>query len=111
MISKDESELSEISLDELRYALMALAAGVPLESLKFKISAKLYELLQGNIDTLLANQSFATLGQSLDLTAEDFEFEFVEDHAVGESLVNFPRRFRHWPQQEKHRPISSLDVG
>jgi len=110
MIGEPEASLTGISLDELRFALMALAAGLPLEYLKWKINAELYALLQEHIDTLRADEKLAGLGESLDLEPEDFEFEYLEHHAVGGSLVNFPRRFRVGQQSTKYKPLSSTNT-
>ena len=104
-------ELERIESEELRLALMALAAGVPLEALKWKISAELYALLQAHVKKLRGSEALASLSQSLDLDDEDLEFEYIEDKAVGGSLVNFPRRLRHRREFGKYKPVSSLDVG
>jgi hypothetical protein len=104
-------ELERIESEELRLALMALAAGVPLEALKWKISAELYALLQAHVEKLRGSEALVSLSQSLDLDDEDLEFKYIEDKAVGGSLVNFPRRLRHRREFGKYKPVSSLDVG
>ena len=104
-------ELERVESKELRLAMMALAAGVPLEALKWKISAELYALLQAHVDKLRGSEALASLSQSLDLGEEDLEFEYIEDKAVGGSLVNFPRRLRQRREFGRYKPVSSLDVG
>ena len=104
-------DIDEISEDEIRFALMALAAGAPLESLKWKIGARLYALLQAHLEKLRGSRALASLGEVMDLEEEDLDFEIVEDTAVGGTLVNFPRRIRHRRQIGRYKPVSSLDVG
>jgi hypothetical protein len=103
-------EIERIESEELRLAMMALAAGVPLEALKWKISAELYALLQVHFEKLRGSSALASLGEALNLDEEDLEFEYIEDKAVGGSLVNFPRRVRQRRRFEKYKPISSLNV-
>ncbi|HEX2639152.1 MAG TPA: DUF4912 domain-containing protein [Pyrinomonadaceae bacterium] len=107
----ERREIERIESEELRLALMALAAGVPLEALKWKVSSELYALLQVHFEKLRGSAALASLGESLDLKEEDLEFEYIEDKAVGGSLVNFPRRVRHRRQFGKYKPVSSLNVG
>src|SRR5207249_12294043 len=50
-----DDQFSDIDHNEFRSALLALASGVPIEDLKFRVSARLFGLIQANIDKLRAN--------------------------------------------------------
>lgn len=99
------TDVEGLNEDEIRFALMALADGVPLEYLKWKISARLFALLEANIDKLSSDARFAALRERFGMTADKFEFELTEPNVFGASLISFPKRFRgRFP---KYSPISS----
>jgi hypothetical protein len=78
--------------EELRYALLALASGVPIESLRWKISASLFALLQSNLERLSTESAATALRDHFEIVDEEV-FEEEELSAVyGASLVHFPKR-------------------
>jgi hypothetical protein len=91
-----ETGLAGFDMDELRNALELLAAGAPIEDLKWKISAQLYAFLQANLSKLSA----AAIREGLGISGEPDEAKYESFSAVGGSLVNFPRR--------RFRPLSSV---
>jgi hypothetical protein len=97
-VGVDKSELSRLDLDELRRALSMLAAGIPIDELKWKIAAEIYAFLQAHARKLTASSLELELG----ITATSAELEFETLSAVGGSLVNFPRR--------RFRPVSSISM-
>jgi hypothetical protein len=77
---------------ELRYALLALASGVPVEALRWKVSASLFELLQANLPRLSSESATTALREHFEIIDEEV-FEEEELAAVyGSSLVHFPKR-------------------
>lgn len=93
-----ESDVNALNLLDLKRSLALLAAGSPIEDLKYRIGAELYALLQRH----LAKLSAESIGREFRMFDTDIvEFETLS--AVGGSLVNIPRR--------KFRPISSSDLG
>src|SRR5438094_6221802 len=50
-----DDQFSDIDHDQFRSALLALSSGVPIEDLKFRVSARLFDLIKANIDKLRAN--------------------------------------------------------
>ena len=91
------------TVEELRYALMALASGVPIESLRWKISASLFALLQANLERLSSDAAISDLREHFAI-GEDEEFEEEQLSAVyGNSLVHFPKRIR-----SRKRGLSNL---
>ncbi|MFN6962651.1 MAG: DUF4912 domain-containing protein [Pyrinomonadaceae bacterium] len=109
MIGVDERSLGLVADDELRFVLSSLAAGVPLESLKWRIGAELFDLLQANFAAVRNSEALAPLADAA--VTEFDEFEFVHDRAFGSSLINFPKRFRRRRGAPgRYRPVSSSDV-
>ena len=102
-------EFDGFTAEELRYALMALASGVPIEELRWKISSSLFALLQANLPRLSTDAAADTLRKHFGL-ADD---EIVEDEQVsavfGSSVVHFPKTVRRRPRFDvpKFEPISS----
>jgi hypothetical protein len=97
-VGVNESEFTGIDVDELRRALSLLAAGTPIEDLKWKFTAELYAILQAHLSSLTP----AAIEQGLGISAASEEAEFETFSAVGGSLVNFPRR--------KYKPVSSINL-
>lgn len=90
----EDVKFDGFTVEELRYALLALASGVPIESLKWKISASLFALLQANLDRLSSDAAIGALREHFAI-GEDEEFEEEQLSAVyGNSLVHFPKRIR-----------------
>jgi hypothetical protein len=79
--------------EEVRFALLALAYGVPLEDLRHNISESLYIFLQENILQLSAEQTMSALKENFDILDEEIIEEDTPGAFVfGASLVNFPKR-------------------
>ena len=87
--------VAALDLAELRSVLEDLAAGTPVDDLKWKISAELYSLLEEHFAKLSVPATQATLGH--ESTADIPEEKMT---AVGGSLVNI--------RKPRYRPISSL---
>lgn len=82
------------TVEELRYALLALASGVPIEALRWKISASLFALLQANLERLSTESAVSSLRDHFEIVDEEI-FEEEELSAVfGSSLVHFPKQMR-----------------
>ena len=80
--------------EELRYAMLALASGVPLESLRWKISASLFALLAAHLDRLSSESALNALRGHFEIDDEEI-FEEERHSAVhGASLVHFPKTIR-----------------
>jgi len=78
--------------EELRYALLALASGVSIESLRWKISASLFELLQSNLQRLSSESAVASLREQFEIVDEEILEEQQLAAVYGSSLVHFPKR-------------------
>ena len=94
-----EADVAAFDAVELRWALAALAAGTPIEDLRWRVSASLFAFLEKYLAKLSASEIRDNIGVDV-ASAED---EFVATPVFGSSLVNFPRRRRF-------APISSIDI-
>lgn len=80
--------------EDIRYAMLEMAAGQKLDDLRWRISARLFEYLQANerkLDTELAK---AALKEHFEIDEVAFESEEIGPAVYGASLVNFPRTLR-----------------
>lgn len=90
---------------EIRYALLAIASGAEMESLRGQISRSLFQRMQQNAANLSAEKALGALEKNFGEMAE--EFEETLPTVFGASRVNFPRRLKRkiFP---KFSPLSSL---
>jgi hypothetical protein len=102
-------EFAGFTAEELRYALMALASGVPIEELRWKISASLFALLQANLPRLSTDAAADTLRKHFGLADDEIVEEEQVSAVFGSSVVHFPKTVRRRPRFDvpKFEPISS----
>lgn len=86
--------LETISAEDIRYAMLALASGVKLEDLRFKISTSLFSILQANIDKLEAGKAMNALTKHFDIDEAEFTEHQFGSAVYGASLVNFPKTLK-----------------
>ena len=96
------------SSDEIRFALLALASGHALETLRGQISTSLFEFLQANIEKLSAENALTSLQENFDIFADETEEEFASPAVFGASLINFPRISKKTKFLPKLAPLSSF---
>ncbi len=111
----DDAASDAFTAEELRYAMLALASGIPLESLRWKISASLFAVLAAQLDRLSSDSAIDALREHFEL-GEDEIVEEEELSAVhGASLVHFPKRIkkRRLPDLEApgYAPINSSRIA
>ncbi len=102
-------DLSGISGDDIRYALLALAGGAALEELRFKISPALFAILQanaGNAGTAESGRARAmsALTGHFDIDESEFYEEDFGPAVFGASLVNFPKTLKTRTVSPKYAP-------
>ena len=101
-----DTDAGDILADEIRYALLALAAGAQLESLRFRVGARLYALLQSNFAKLTAEKAMSAVRENFDVEAGEILEEETLSAVYGSSRVSFPRTLkRRFPQ--KFEPVGS----
>lgn len=106
MIGKNDLSLDGISAEEIRYAMLAIAAGRALEELRWRIGAALFAILQANAERLAAEKAAAALSEYFDIDETEFEEEEFGPAIFGSSIVNFPHRFKTRTRRE-YSPVSS----
>jgi hypothetical protein len=113
-IGSDGESLDGISAEELRYVMLAIASGRALEDLRFKIGAALFAILEAHANRLAAENAAASLSEFFDIDEVEFEEEEYGPAVFGNSLVNFPKRFKTRSRTQREReyaPVSSHVLG
>jgi len=97
-------DLNAMSVEDIRYALMALASGVELEALRSKVSAALFAALQANSGRLEPHQAMNALTEHFDIDEPEFSYEERGAAVFGASLVHFPRSLKDRKRVTKFAP-------
>lgn len=79
------------TVEELRYALLALASGTPIEELRWKVSASLFALLQENLHRLSSEAAVGALRDHFDFGGDETLEEEQLSAVYGASVVHFPK--------------------
>lgn len=119
MTGQTPANFSGYDAEELRYAMLAIAAGATLEQLRFRIGERLFALLQGIIDSVDKAKALAALKSEFQIDEDELlaEEEELGPAVFGASLVNFPRRTRlrtrprGFDRVSKFEPLSSRALG
>jgi hypothetical protein len=94
-IGETAENYNAFDLEEIRFALLALASGVLLEELRGQISEKLFAVLQENVERLSAENAYTSLQEYFEVMEDEIfeeEDEVIYGKAVfGASLINFPK--------------------
>lgn len=80
--------------EELRYALLALASGVPIEELRWKVSASLFALLEANLHRLSTEAAVGALREHFELGDDEVVEEEQLSAVYGASVVHFPKTLK-----------------
>lgn len=104
-LSDKKYSRDEISAEDIRYAMLAIASGRALEDLRWKIGASLFAVLQANAERTVSENATAVLGEHFDIDETEFEEEQYGPTVFGLSAVNFPKRFK--TRTREYSPISS----
>jgi len=95
LIGTGKWDFSSINSDEVRFALLALASGATLESLRGQISEALFIILQEQVASLSAENARSALQENFEVFDEEiFEEEELGAAVFGASLVNFPKSIK-----------------
>ncbi len=106
--------LAGISAEDIRYAMIAIAAGATLEDLRFKIGPTLFAILQANAANLVAGRAISALGEYFDIDEAEYTEEQRCSAVYGASLVNFPTTLktrRVSSKTARYSPVSSFGLG
>ncbi len=108
-----EIDLTGIESEEVRFALLALASGVPLEYLRWRLSPTLFDILHENSSKLNSDAALAVLQEQFTFDADEFVEEECSPAVFGASLINFPRVLKRRLERDltKFNPVSSFSIG
>jgi hypothetical protein len=109
LFPSDMANLHEDNYEEVRSAILHLSLGLPLESLKWRISSWLYSVLQQQISSVSAERAQRVLKERFGVEVEDLFEEETTTAAYGASMVNFPRILkRRRKSPGDYQPVSSF---
>lgn len=110
MFGETRNDRFKNNSSEMRFALLALAAGYAPADLRGQISHSLFIRLQENAVGLSAEKARIALQENFDFSAdENEEIEFLSPSVFGASLINFPR-FSKRRFAPKFAPLSSFNL-
>lgn len=107
LLDEREFEIDGIPYDEIRLAMLLLAAGASLEDLRFRVSASLFALLQRYATSLSADRALDVLQKRFDIEASELTEEEIGPAVYGASAIHFPRRLKTRRTLPKAGPVSS----
>jgi len=109
-----EAGFDGIDSEEIRFAMLALASGVTLEDLRWRISPSLFAILQASSAKLKSENALAALQEQFGFEADEIVEEEETSPAVfGASLINFPSTVKRRQNRnlKKFSPVSSFSIG
>jgi hypothetical protein len=106
-IGEPVADTSAIAADEIRSALLSLAAGASLESMRWNISPALFAILQERAASLSSEKALHVLTDHFDIVADEITEEEFGPAVFGASAINFPKRLKTRRTLPSLRPISS----
>lgn len=104
---KPEAVVIGIGADEIRFVMLARASGIPLESLRFRISPVLFAILQESSENLNRENALAALQEQFDIDADEISEHETGSAVFGASLINFPPILKTKQNLPKFAPLSS----
>lgn len=117
LIDDKKAELDELTPEDIRYALLALASGFTLEELRFKVSPALFAILQANAGKLASRRAQDVLAEHFEIDQTEWTEEEFSAAVYGASLVHFPKQLKAKKLSPKEKysgrfsPVSSHSIG
>lgn len=109
-IGSGHHDLRSIAAEDIRYSLMALAAGLKIEELRTRISPVLFAILQANAEQIAAGSAMNILSEYFDIDETEFTERQHGSAVYGASLVHFPRTLKARRIVPKYAPLSSFSL-
>lgn len=103
-VGSSSYDVDAVDAEDIRYAMIALAAGVDLYEIASSISPSLFAVLQANAEKLVPAKAMSALGEHFDIEEADIVEEQLGPAIFGASLVNFPRTIKTRGISQKHSP-------
>jgi hypothetical protein len=107
LVGDIDGALDGLASDEIRYAMLLLASGLTLEELRWKISPRLFAILQERADLFDAEKALTVLKERFEIEADESMHEEFGPAVFGASAINFPKRLKTRRALPKLSPISS----
>ena len=107
LVGEADTDLRSVPADELRHAMLLIASGIALESLRWKISPSLFSVLQERPEAVDPESAVRVLKERFEIEAVELTDEEFGPAVFGASAINFPRRLRTRRTLPKLRPTSS----
>lgn len=106
-IGNGDHDLRGIAAEDIRYTLMALAAGLKIDDLRSRISPALFAILQANAQMIAGGNAMSVLTEYFDIDETEFTEHQYGSAVYGASRVNFPRTLSTHRVASKFEPVSS----
>lgn len=105
IVERNDVDVTDIDAEEIRNAMLLLASGKSLESMRWEMSPRLFEILQqsGPVDS---ERALEALKSRFEIEDTDLSKEEFGPAVFGASIVNFPKR-RIKTRSRFPRPVSS----
>lgn len=97
-------QMHGFAAEDIRFAMMALASGLTLEEIRWKVSPELFAILQANVAALEPGKAMNALTQYFDIDEAEFTEEHFGSAVFGASLVNFPKTLKTRTITPKYAP-------
>lgn len=114
-IDRSDYALDGISVEDIRYAMLALASGFTLEELRFRVGPALFAILQANVEKLAADKAMSALSEYFDIDEAEWTEEEFGSAVYGASLVHFPSTLKTKKVSSafspRYNPVSSYSLG
>lgn len=111
LIGDANASFNGISHDDIRYALLSLAAGTSLVQLRNRIGSTLFRLLEASTSKIDPASARGVLAEHFEVDDSDWAEDEPEFTSIGGSRLNFPKRLRarRLPAYSpRYNPVSSF---
>ncbi|HQZ83906.1 MAG TPA: DUF4912 domain-containing protein, partial [Pyrinomonadaceae bacterium] len=111
LVGNSNGSFNGISHDDIRYALLSLAAGTSLRRLRERIGSTLFSILEASASKIDPNSARGVLTEHFEIDDSDWADDEPEFTSIGGSRLNFPKRLRarHVPAYSpRYNPVSSF---
>ncbi|MEZ5423877.1 MAG: DUF4912 domain-containing protein [Pyrinomonadaceae bacterium] len=111
LIGNTNASFNGISHDDIRYALLSLAAGTSLVQLRNRIGSALFRLLEASASKIDPASARGVLVEHFEVDDSDWTEDEPEFTSIGGSRLNFPKRLRAKrvpAYSPRYNPVSSF---
>lgn len=99
--------LYDIPAEDLRHAMLSVAAGRSVNELRASVSPALFTIMQSTSASLSKPRAIEILSEHFDVDGSEFAEEQLGPVVYGASLMNFPKTLRPRFSPSRYNPVSS----